>query len=95
MFLAAGAHYVVPDFAWVQDVGGSLMVLADQVRRAITWLYNNAAPLSIEPNQLYVGDQSSGGHLVAAALTTDWPSDFGLPANPVPSIGMVAPGKLR
>ena len=34
MFLAAGAHYVVPDFAWVQDVGGSLMVLADQVRRA-------------------------------------------------------------
>ena len=37
MFLAAGAHYVVPDFAWVQDVGGSLMVLADQVRRAIAW----------------------------------------------------------
>jgi len=23
-FLVAGAHYVVPDFAWVQDVGGSL-----------------------------------------------------------------------
>src|SRR5260370_19049720 len=22
IFLAAGAHYVVPDFAWVQDVGG-------------------------------------------------------------------------
>jgi hypothetical protein len=37
MFLAAGSHYVVPDFAWVQDVGGSLMVLADQVRRAIAW----------------------------------------------------------
>ena len=33
MFLDAGAHYVVPDFAWVQDVGGNLMVLADQVRR--------------------------------------------------------------
>ena len=38
MFLAARAHYVVPDFAWVQDVGGSLMVLADQVRRAIAWV---------------------------------------------------------
>jgi len=35
MFLAAGAHYVVPDFAFVQDVGGSLTVLADQVRRAL------------------------------------------------------------
>ena len=27
MFLAAGAHYVVPDFAWVHHVGGSLMML--------------------------------------------------------------------
>src|SRR6201981_2558613 len=31
MFLAAGAHYVAPDFAWVQDVGGSLVVPADPV----------------------------------------------------------------
>jgi arylformamidase len=76
MLLAAGAHYVVPDFAWVQDVGGNLMVLADQVRRTIGWLYNSAALLGIEPNQLYVGGQSSGGHLAAVALTTDWPRDF-------------------
>src|SRR6266851_1227665 len=53
MFLAAGAHYVVPDFAWVQDVGGSLMVLADQVRRAIAWVYDNAAHLDRDPNRLY------------------------------------------
>ena len=45
MFLAVGAHYVVPDFAWVQDVGGSLKSLADQVRRAIAWVYNNATHL--------------------------------------------------
>jgi arylformamidase len=81
MFLAAGAHYVVPDFAWVQDVGGSLMVLADQVRRAIAWVYDNAAHLDSDADRLYVGGQSSGGHLVAVALTTDWPRDFGLPAN--------------
>jgi arylformamidase len=81
MFLAAGAHYVVPDFAWVQDVGGSLMVLADQVLRAIAWVYDNATHLGIDPNQLYIGGQSSGGHLAAVALTTDWPREFGLPAN--------------
>jgi arylformamidase len=81
MFLAAGAHYVVPDFAWVQDVGGSLMVLADQVRRAVAWVYENAARIGIDPNQLYVGGQSSGGHLAAVALTTDWSREFGLPAN--------------
>src|SRR5215468_10247110 len=42
MFLAIGADYVVPEFACVQDVGGSLMVLADQVRRAVAWVYRNA-----------------------------------------------------
>jgi arylformamidase len=83
MFLAAGAHYVVPDFAWVQDVGGSLMVLADQVRRAIAWVYDNAARFGVDPTQLYVGGQSSGGHLAAVALTTDWPRDFGLPADTI------------
>jgi arylformamidase len=81
MFLAAGAHYVVPDFAWVQDVGGSLMVLADQVRRAIAWVYRNAVRFGIDPTRLYIGGQSSGGHLTAVALTADWPRDFGLPAD--------------
>jgi arylformamidase len=80
-FLVAGAHYVVPDFAWVQDVGGSLMVLADQVRRAIAWVYENAAHLGSDRNRIYIGGQSSGGHLAAVALTTDWPRDFGLPAD--------------
>jgi len=81
MFLAFGAHYVVPDFAWVQDVGGNLMVLADQVRRAVAWVYENIARFGGDPNRLYVGGQSSGGHLAAIALTTDWRSDFGLPAD--------------
>jgi len=81
MFLAAGAHYVVPDFAWVQDVGGSLMVLADQVRRAIAWVYENAARIGGNPDRLYIGGQSSGGHLTAVALTTDWQQDFGLPVD--------------
>jgi arylformamidase len=81
MFLAAGAHYVAPDFAWVQDVGGSLVVLADQVCRAIAWVYDNAAHFGGDPNQLYVGGQSSGGHLAAVALTTDWPGTFGVPAD--------------
>jgi arylformamidase len=81
MFLAAGAHYVVPDFAWVQDVGGRLMVLADQVRRAIAWVYENADRFGGDRNRLYLGGQSSGAHLAAVALTTDWRAEFGLPAD--------------
>jgi arylformamidase len=80
MFLTAGAHYVVPDFAWVQNVDGNLMLLADQVRRAVAWAYQNIAGLGGDPTQLYVGGQSSGGHLAAVALTTDWQRSFNLPA---------------
>jgi arylformamidase len=80
MFLAA-AHYVVPDFAWVQDVGGNLMVLADQVCRAVAWVHKNAVRFDGDPNRLYIGGQSSGGHLAAVALTTDWQRRFNLPAD--------------
>jgi arylformamidase len=81
MFLAAGAHYVVPDFAWVQDVGGSGAVLADQVRRAVAWVWENAHGFGGDRSRLYLGGQSSGGHLAAVALTTDWRGDFDLPAD--------------
>jgi arylformamidase len=81
MFLRAGAHYVVPYFAWVQDVGGNLMLLADQVRRAVAWVHENIARFGGDPNRLYIGDQSSGGHLAAVALTTDWQCQFGVPAD--------------
>ncbi len=81
MFAAAGAHYIVPDFNWVQDVAGNLMILADQVRRAIAWVYRNAARFGGDPSRLYVGGQSSGGHLAAVAMTTDWHRQFELPAD--------------
>jgi len=78
-FIRAGAHYVVPDFAWVQDCGGSLFPMADQVCRAIAWVYRNAASFGGDPERLYVGGQSSGAHLAAVALTTDWRRGFELP----------------
>jgi arylformamidase len=83
MFVHAGAHYVVPDFAAVQDVGGSLTPMADQVRRAVAWVYRNARAFGGDPGRLYVSGFSSGAHLAAVALTTDWVGDFGLPADVV------------
>jgi arylformamidase len=74
---------VVPDFAWVQDVGGSLMPTAEQVRRAVAWVYRNAQSFGGDPHRLYVSGQSSGGHLAGVILTTDWCKDFDLPADMV------------
>jgi arylformamidase len=81
MFIHAGAHCVVPDFVWVQDADGSLFPMADQVCRAIAWVYRNAASFGGDRDRLYVGGHSSGAHLAAVALTTDWPNRFGLPGD--------------
>jgi arylformamidase len=82
-FVRAGAHFVVPDFAWVQDAGGNLMTLADQVRRAVAWCWRNAASFGGDPNRLYVSGHSSGGHLAGVVAVTDWQRDFALPPDVV------------
>jgi arylformamidase len=79
LFVHAGAHCVVPDFVWVQDVGGSLMPMADQVRRAVAWVRHNAQSFGGDPNRIYVSGHSSGAHLAGVILTTDWSKDFNLP----------------
>jgi arylformamidase len=73
----------VPDFVHVQDAGGSLMPMADQVRRAVAWVYNNAGSFGGDPDRLYVAGHSSGAHLTGVILVTDWRKDFGLPADTV------------
>jgi len=79
MFVNAGAHQVVLDFINVIEVGGDLMTMAQQVRRAVAWVYRNAASFGGDPERLYVCGHSSGGHLTGVLLTTDWQKDFGLP----------------
>jgi arylformamidase len=81
MFLTAGVCYVVPDFVPVQSAGGSLMPIADQVRRAVAWIYKNAATFGGDANRIYLSGHSSGGHLAGVLLVTDWQNDFGLPAD--------------
>src|SRR5262245_18155457 len=41
LFVNAGAHYVALDFIAIQEAGGDLGVMADQVRRGIGWVYKN------------------------------------------------------
>ncbi len=82
-FIGAGAHFVVPDFINVADAGGSLFPMSEQVCRAIAWVYRHAESFGGDPDRIYVGGQSSGAHLAAVALTTDWPRTFDVPADVV------------
>jgi arylformamidase len=72
LFVRAGAHFVVPDFIQIEEAGGRLLTMADQVRRAIAWVHKNAARFGGDPTRLYVCGHSSGAHLTSCALTADW-----------------------
>jgi arylformamidase len=69
-FVPAGATYVALNFANIPKV--RLPEMAEQIRRAIAWLYANAANFGGDRERIYVSGHSSGGHLAAVLLTTDW-----------------------
>ncbi len=83
LFVHAGAHYVVPDFINVVEANGNLTPMAEQVRRAVAWVYRNAQSFGGDPNRIYVSGHSSGGHLAGVVLVTDWRKDFSLPVDTV------------
>ena len=78
-FIHAGALFIVPDFSWVQDVHGDLRPIASQLRQAMAWIHANAPAIGGDPQRIYLSGHSSGAHLAAVLLATDWEAQ-GLPA---------------
>jgi arylformamidase len=77
-FVRAGGNFVVLDFGTVDDSGGSLFPMVEQVRRAIGWVYRNADKFGGDRKRLYLISHSSGSHLAGCAVTHDWAKE-GLP----------------
>ena len=80
-YVDAGAIFASVDFDNIGEVDGNLLVMADQVRRAVAWVRRNAASFGGDPERIYISGTSSGAHLAGVALTTDWTRDFDLPAD--------------
>ena len=86
LFVHSGAHYIALDFINVLEAGGTLMPMAEQVRRAVAWIYRNARSFGGDADRIYVSGHSSGGHLAGVVLTTDWRKEFDLPPDTVKGV---------
>ena len=75
---AAGAHCVIIDFINVDQAGGDLFPMYQQVRRALAWVYRNAESFGGDRNRIYISAHSSGSHLAGVVLTRGWKEE-GLP----------------
>jgi arylformamidase len=78
-FVHAGAHFIVLDFTNVDNAGGSLFPMVEQVCRAIGYVHRNAEKFGGDRNRLHLISHSSGSHLSGCVVTHDWAKD-GLPA---------------
>ena len=77
-FVHLGAHFAVLDFVNVDNAGGSLFPMVEQVCRAVGWVYRNADKFGGDRNRLHLVSHSSGSHLSGCTVTHDWAKD-GLP----------------
>ena len=74
----AGSHSVVIDFINVDQAKGDLFPMYQQVRRALAWVYHNAATFGGDRDRIHVSAHSSGSHLSGVVLTRGWREE-GLP----------------
>jgi arylformamidase len=78
--VTAGAHCVLVDFDGVEATAGRLPPIVGQIRRAVAWVYANAATFGGDRTRIHIGGHSSGAHLTSCTLITDW-SAYGVPDN--------------
>ncbi len=79
-FLRAGGHTVIIDFINVEQAGGDLLPMYEQVCRAIAWTWRNADKFGGDRERFYLSAHSSGSHLAGCALTVGW-REQNLPEN--------------
>jgi arylformamidase len=72
VFVKAGANFIAVDFNNVTETGGDLFPMVDQCRRAVAWVYRNAASFGANANEIYLCSRSSGSHLAGCVVITEW-----------------------
>ena len=86
-FTGAGINYAAPDFTKLPAV--RIPDMADQLCRALAFVYREARAFGADPDRILVSGHSSGAHLAAVLLTVDWTA-CGLPVDLVKGAVLVA-----
>ncbi len=80
-FTLMGCATVVVNYGLMPGIDMDELVC--QCRAALAWTYRNAASFGGDGERIYISGHSAGGHLVAMAMATDWPTfDDQMPALP-------------
>ena len=78
-FVPRGVTWVATEFTNVPQ--GTLSNQVRQNRDAVAWVYNNADAYDWDRDKIYIAGHSSGGHMCAMSLVTDWKELYGLPSD--------------
>lgn len=86
-FVRAGFHCAIPNFSKLPD--RRLPDVVEQLRRAVLWLHRNKAEFAGRGATLHICGHSSGAHLAAVLLTTEW-SELGGAANMIGGASLIS-----
>lgn len=81
VFTDAGVAVVTLEYTLLPIA--TLAEVVREMRSAIAWLYQNGATFGIDPERIFIGGSSAGGHLVGMLLADGWHDEFALPTNVV------------
>lgn len=59
----------------------SLAEIVREVRQAVAFLWRRGANFGVDPQRIFAGGSSAGGHLTGTLLTNDWQAQASVPEN--------------
>jgi arylformamidase len=77
MLARRGIATAAVDYRLAPEV--SLAEIVRQVRAAVTFLWRHGRDHGVDPDRIFVGGSSAGGHLAGTVIAGGWHEEFGVP----------------
>lgn len=81
MLARHGIATVAVDYRLALEV--TLAEIVREVRAAVAFVHREGRRYGLDPEKIFVGGSSAGGHLTGAVISGGWQAEFGVPENVV------------